>query len=142
MSFISSQSEQWPQLLSRYCESRPSPAAQFWGAEQIVNAHQHHKIGGLMVAGELTAFVIYQVCQGILEVLYLETAPAFRGQGLMKRCLKALMCEEGCEELWLEVHESNWQAIKFYEDFGFSLQGTRPRYYRDGGAALVLSYLK
>jgi ribosomal-protein-alanine N-acetyltransferase len=41
------------------------------------------------------------------------------------------------KEIWLEVHEGNDAARKLYEKQGFVAEGRRPRYYRDGGSAIL-----
>ncbi len=46
---------------------------------------------------------------------------------------------EGAGRLLLEVREDNGPALAFYRRHGFAELGRRPRYYRDGTTALVLS---
>jgi ribosomal protein S18 acetylase RimI-like enzyme len=45
-------------------------------------------------------------------------------------------------EFWLEVHQENLPAQNFYEKAQFEAVGTRPYYYRDGGAALLYTKKK
>jgi ribosomal protein S18 acetylase RimI-like enzyme len=40
------------------------------------------------------------------------------------------------------VHEANQNAIKFYKNKGFQQLGIRKKYYKDGGAALLFSWVK
>jgi len=40
------------------------------------------------------------------------------------------------DEVWLEVHEENRAAIRFYERHGFVKVSRRSNYYPDGKAAL------
>jgi GNAT superfamily N-acetyltransferase len=42
-------------------------------------------------------------------------------------------------EIWLEVHQNNDRAQKFYEKHGFSVVGERPNYYPDGGKAILMT---
>ncbi|MBO5310309.1 MAG: ribosomal protein S18-alanine N-acetyltransferase [Clostridia bacterium] len=41
--------------------------------------------------------------------------------------------------LWLEVRESNENAIKFYKNLGFCVDYVRKKYYANGENALVMS---
>ena len=77
---------------------------------------------------------------GEREILYLETAPAFRRRGVAKRLLAALVRDwEGT--VFLEVRESNHAAIALYQGFGFTVAGKRPEYYyQPAETALVLKY--
>lgn len=42
----------------------------------------------------------------------------------------------------LEVHEKNLKALKIYNQVGFKHVGTRKNYYKDGGAALLMTFSK
>jgi GNAT superfamily N-acetyltransferase len=56
-----------------------------------------------------------------IQSMFIE--PAFRGRGLMKRLLEAVVTEarrHGAIELRLYVHENNHGAIHAYERVGFS----------------------
>ncbi|MBM7518934.1 ribosomal-protein-alanine acetyltransferase [Nocardioides nitrophenolicus] len=53
--------------------------------------------------------------------------------------VRASAAAGGAERLLLEVREDNLAARMFYERHGFAELGRRPRYYRDGTDALVLS---
>lgn len=79
---------------------------------------------------------------GEAELLRIGVDPAHRGQGLGRRLLRQGMeavCAAGCEELRLEVRVSNAPARALYESEGWTLEGHRKGYYRDGeDAALYL----
>ena len=53
--------------------------------------------------------------------------------------LLSRMREEGITSATLEVRESNRAAIGLYCRLGFSLEGRRKRYYRNGEDALIYS---
>ena len=61
--------------------------------------------------------------------------PDWRRLGLARRLFAAV--DPGGEVL-LEVAETNGAALGLYTSLGFEEIGRRPRYYRDGSAALVL----
>ena len=46
--------------------------------------------------------------------------------------------DEGADQILLEVREDNTGAIAFYVARGFVEIDRRPRYYRDGGTAVVM----
>ncbi len=49
-----------------------------------------------------------------------------------------LVLKEGADRLLLEVREDNAGAIAFYAARGFVEIDRRPRYFRDGGTAVVM----
>ncbi|UUW92195.1 ribosomal protein S18-alanine N-acetyltransferase [Pimelobacter simplex] len=59
--------------------------------------------------------------------------------GALLAATHAVAGERGATRLLLEVREDNIIARTFYERHGFAELGRRPRYYRDGTTALVLS---
>lgn len=71
-------------------------------------------------------------------------APAYRGRGVGKTMLAALLREgqrEGVKAFTLEVRESNLPARRLYERFGFVCEGVRPNFYekpREDAAILWL----
>lgn len=42
--------------------------------------------------------------------------------------------------IWLEVHPENQAALELYQKVGFQVVGKRPKYYRDGASALLMSW--
>jgi ribosomal-protein-alanine N-acetyltransferase len=68
--------------------------------------------------------------------------PAFRGQGIAKDMILALMKEglrRGAERMTLEVRETNHTAQRLYARLGFGYAGMRKKYYTDTGEnALIL----
>ncbi len=64
-----------------------------------------------------------------------------RGSGVGSTLLDAALstlAREGASSVKLEVRRSNDGALSLYEEFGFELLKTVPRYYADGEDALVL----
>ncbi|WP_158774308.1 GNAT family N-acetyltransferase [Cobetia sp. L2A1] len=64
--------------------------------------------------------------------------PDARGRGLAQQLLSALeclACEQGCQQLDLEVHTGNAPAIALYERHGFAKYGRLTDYYADGASA-------
>lgn len=76
------------------------------------------------------------------HITLLAVDPAYRGQGLGKTLLYALLVaawQRNMEWATLEVRVSNQMAIRLYEKFGFESVGQRRGYYQDTGEdALIL----
>lgn len=91
--------------------------------------------------GSLAAFVFYRDIGEVLEISWLATEARWQRRGLMSDLLRSLAdASRSAKEIWLEVHESNDEARNLYEKIGFKVTSRRPRYYADGGAALLMSW--
>ncbi|HUB44450.1 MAG TPA: ribosomal protein S18-alanine N-acetyltransferase [Acetobacteraceae bacterium] len=75
------------------------------------------------------------------EVLTLAVAPETRRHGVARALLRGAMTEakgQGVHTMFLEVAVGNAAARALYQQAGFIEAGRRPRYYADGGDALIL----
>lgn len=91
--------------------------------------------------GELTGFILYRELPEAWEISLVASHPQYRRQGYMERLFKHIAAAKSQEcSLWLEVHEENVPAQKFYEKMGFKEVRRRPRYYKDGATAILYSY--
>ncbi|QPF72308.1 ribosomal protein S18-alanine N-acetyltransferase [Roseateles sp. DAIF2] len=69
---------------------------------------------------------------GELHLLNITVAPALQGRGHargMLDALQALARAQGCEQIWLEVRQSNERARAVYQRYGFAEVGQRRAYY-------------
>ncbi len=76
-----------------------------------------------------------------VQVLSLAVDPSSRRRGVGRALLNAYLetlRSEGVREITLEVRASNSVAHEFYREFGFEVQGARPRYYPGGETAVLL----
>ena len=67
------------------------------------------------------------------EVMNVAVHPDYRGQGIARKLMTALMetgASRGVKEYTLEVRVSNVGAIHIYEAHGFVGEGIRPGFYR------------
>jgi ribosomal-protein-alanine N-acetyltransferase len=122
-----------------------APEAAMWSEESL----------GGMVGSVLEPFVVARRGDGVAgfilgrivgdeaEILNLAVAREFRRAGVGTELVSAMLgrCEgSGCGRVFLEVRESNWGGIAFYERLGFGQVGRREAYYREPvEAALVLA---
>lgn len=85
--------------------------------------------------GGLEAFVLFKHLGAVIEILLIYSDKNTPGAG--QRVMEALkQANPEAEEIWLEVHEGNGAAIRFYERQGFIKVSRRSNYYPDGKAAL------
>ncbi len=95
-----------------------------------------------VVAAE-EAVIGYAVSRSIGDVVDLQrigVSPHQQRSGLATSLLDDLLAHPGdADRMMLEVSAANHAAIAFYLRQGFAELSRRPRYYRDGSDALVLS---
>ena len=91
--------------------------------------------------GRVVGHAVASVAGDVAELQRIAVDPANRRAGLASRLLAAsieLAGAGGAERLLLEVREDNDGAIAFYAARGFFEIDRRPRYFRDGGTAVVM----
>jgi ribosomal-protein-alanine N-acetyltransferase len=78
------------------------------------------------------------------HIATLATHPGFRRQGIGERLLLTALAaarEEGARRAFLEVRAGNLGAQALYKKYGFSVDGVRPRYYKDNNEDAILMSL-
>jgi len=79
------------------------------------------------------------------QVLNIAIAPEARKMGYASRLLSYAMCvlaEQDAEEFFLEVRESNTDAINLYKRMGFSAVGRRKNYYSETNEDAIIMHCK
>jgi ribosomal protein S18 acetylase RimI-like enzyme len=117
----------------------------YWTDEDLIKEFAEGVLGwgSFSVSHQLQGFILYRQNFDIGEILLLATDPKLKRSGIMRDLLATF--EKSTPELnefWLEVHQENLPAQNFYEKAQFEAVGTRPYYYRDGGAALLYTKKK
>jgi [ribosomal protein S18]-alanine N-acetyltransferase len=90
---------------------------------------------------DVVGHAVVSVVADISELQRIAVDPFHRRDGLATRLLDEVVVlarDEGADRLLLEVREDNHGAIAFYAARGFVEIDRRPRYFRDGGAAVVM----
>lgn len=90
----------------------------------------------------VVGYAVASVVGDLAELQRIAVDPARRRTGIATALLDAVLDlarTGGAHRLLLEVREDNAGARGFYAATGFSEIDRRPRYYRDGVAAVVLS---
>jgi len=93
-----------------------------------------HTVVGAKVGKKLLGYFVYEERENVGHVSNFCVGPEHRRRGLgslMMAHLLARLQDEGFEEAELEVRESNVEAQRFYEQFGFSVQGAVQQFYFD-----------
>lgn len=113
-----------------------------WNVHQLFQLAPSHEIWGWVPSGRVLGFVAVMPLPQAWEISLLATHPDYQKQGVMRSLLRAWRMEASHQEVevWLEVHENNGPARTLYQNLGFRLVGRRPKYYADGGAALLMTW--
>ena len=91
--------------------------------------------------GDLAGYAVVSLAGDIAELQRIAVAPARRRTGVASSLIDALLEEAATTEadrVLLEVREDNEAALGLYAQSGFVEVDRRPRYYRDGAAAVVM----
>ena len=92
-------------------------------------------------AGRVVGHAVVSLVDDVAELQRIAVAPDARRRGLASALLAEVLDlagPAGAVRLLLEVREHNTAALAFYAAHGFTELARRPRYYRDGTAAVVL----
>ena len=91
---------------------------------------------------EIVGYMTCWVVAGEIHIQRIATRKEARRSGIASELMRNMIrhsTEYGCTCSTLEVGRSNEGAIKLYENFGFSIQGVRPLYYKERGEdALIM----
>ena len=91
--------------------------------------------------GDLAGYAVVSLAGDIAELQRIAVAAAHRRTGVARSLIDALLEEAATTEadrVLLEVREDNEAALGLYAQSGFVEVDRRPRYYRDGAAAVVM----
>ena len=96
--------------------------------------------GRVLVADDagLSGYVVTLAAGDVLDLMRIAVRADRRRHGLARALQGAASTDR---RVLLEVSERNAGAIAFYAAEGFSEIARRPRYYRDGSAAVVMERL-
>ena len=90
---------------------------------------------------DVVGHAVVSVVADISELQRIAVDSFHRREGLATQLLDEVVVlarDEGADRLLLEVREDNHGAIAFYAARDFVEIDRRPRYYRDGGTAVVM----
>jgi len=87
-------------------------------------------------------FVLARIAADEAEILTILVLPPYRRRGVARLLLDAVIGNaktKAVVKLFLEVASSNAAGLELYTGMGFIQVGRRPRYYANGGDALLLA---
>lgn len=88
----------------------------------------------------LSGYAVSRSIGDVVDLQRIGVSPAQQRSGVATALLDDLLAHPGeADRMMLEVSAANVAAIAFYLRNGFAELATRPRYYRDGSDALVMS---
>lgn len=115
------------------------PPREAWGEDAIALQLAMPGVFGLLhLRGGM---ILVRITEDEAEVLTLAVAPNVRRRGVAGTLLAGAMAAatgQAARTMVLEVAIGNAAARALYERAGFVEAGRRPRYYADGGDALIL----
>lgn len=120
-----------------------APEAAMWSEEALKGALNSTSDQFLVAwsGDELAGFVLGRMMGGEAEILNLAVKREFRRMGVGAALVREMLvrCESnGCARVFLEVRESNWGGIAFYDRLGFKQVGKREGYYREPDEAALV----
>ncbi len=128
-------------IMEQVYQRTATPIGGIWNRDLL---KQELEIGqglGLRADGfGLVAFVLFRLYDSHREITVLATHPDRQRRGDMRFLLSyTLERRSPSERIWLEAHALNSAALALYLNLGFTEVGRRPKYYRDGGDAVLLT---
>ncbi len=95
-------------------------------------------------AGALLGYINFYLIGEEAHMLNFAIHPEWRKKGLAARLLDhalAFLKRKNAADFFLEVRESNDDAIKLYREFGFEMIGRRKRYYVETNEDALVMHL-
>ncbi|AWB65338.1 ribosomal-protein-alanine N-acetyltransferase [Saccharobesus litoralis] len=94
---------------------------------------EHYRVFGIHCNNQLVGYCIWHLVLNEATLMNIVVHKAKQGQGLAKQLLNYCfdyLSRNAIDTLWLEVRESNNQAIHLYNKTGFSQVDIRKNYYK------------
>lgn len=128
-------------IMDKVYSTSKTPIGGMWNRDLL---KQELEIGqGLALRADdfgLAAFVLFRHYDAHREITVLATHPDRQRKGDMSFLLSYMLERKSpSERIWLEVHALNTAALGLYTNLGFQEVGRRPKYYRDGGDAVLFT---
>jgi ribosomal-protein-alanine N-acetyltransferase len=115
---------------------------------EIYNPKSISKVAVLKEACSVQRVIGYICANQVADeghILDLAVHPDFRRKGIARSLVRDIiedLREDGCRFLYLEVRASNNAAKELYSAFGFTIVGTRKKYYNEPIEDAVIMMLK
>jgi ribosomal-protein-alanine N-acetyltransferase len=128
-------------MMESVYQKNATPVGGIWNRDLLKQELEIGQGVGLVVENfGLAAFVLFRMYDEHREITVLATHPDRQRRGDMKHLLSNMLEKKSpSERIWLEVHALNSAALGLYAQLGFQQVGRRPKYYRDGGDAVLFT---
>lgn len=142
LTFCPMQVEHLGQVLAIEKQSFSNPWSQFAFVNELLhNDYAHYLVA--MQKGKMVGYAGMWLILDEAHITNIAVAPPHRRQGIGQSILEALLSwaqSLGAASATLEVRQSNIQAQKMYEKFGFVKRGRRLRYYSDNNEDAIIMW--
>lgn len=92
---------------------------------------------------KIIGFLSYSVIYERAEINYIFVLESYRGKKIASKMLKYMISScKICDNITLEVRESNTIAISLYKKFGFKEVAIRENYYNNEDGILMMLVVK
>ena len=111
-----------------------------WSENAIKMQIEKRQITAYKENGKLLGYCIFITAADEGEILRIAVKPDSRKKGIGGKLLDGavkIMASRGANEIFLEVRESNKNAIRLYEKYGFVKTGIRKKYYENKEDAVL-----
>jgi ribosomal-protein-alanine N-acetyltransferase len=102
-----------------------------WSKKSTADTLQNENIITIIASDDVgeIGFAIYSEVLDEIEIISIGVIPQQRNNGYGKSILENILSKNAGKKILLEVAEDNIAAVRFYESFGFSVNGRRKEYY-------------
>ena len=93
------------------------------------------------IDGRIVGDIFCRIQRYKLELASLAIHPDYRRSGIGSMLINEVATQArmfAIRKIGLEVRETNSSALAFWQKMGFSITGSQPNYYADGGTALQM----
>ena len=101
-----------------------------WSPEQVISSFE--KTYAAKEDGIIKGFICLEAVLDEIHILHMAVHPDYRKRGVAKKMMEFALGIKS-KKFFLEVRESNYQAQRLYEHFGFGVISKRYNYYQDNG---------
>lgn len=99
------------------------------------------KKSGCEIIMSENGFIVYRIAVDEAEIITIGVNPEMRRNGIASAMIGIIeknVKNQGVKKIFLEVSAANIPAQKLYENLGYKMIGSRPKYY-DGIDAILMS---
>ncbi len=125
--------------------SFPAPWSPTLFKETLAFPHAHNFVIRKRVDNKVVGYANFYLIRDEVQVLNIAIDPASRKKGYATRLMKhaiALLAKQRAQDFYLEVRESNGDAMRLYQGLGFRKIGRRKRYYTETNEDAIVMHLK